>query len=267
MDYMIKRSKMPEAAKAAAKQDPALMEFIRIAAEAAKCGLSSEILKVKGTPIDFEHDRVKHSISTALTIPELDQCCAGLVKNAMLKVTDLLTSLNMSRKDIETVLLVGGSSRLPSLREAIKFSFGFAASEALNADTAVASGAALLAAQIINGEKPPFRDVAPLGLGVGTWNGDVRMLIEPNTTLPAHGSHTFSTSHDGQTTVSFPVYEGNRKSQTDNKLIDEFKIQIEEMPQGVPKILVNFTIDEDGKNWLNWLIENRISAQLLNKQH
>ncbi|ODQ80860.1 hypothetical protein BABINDRAFT_161056 [Babjeviella inositovora NRRL Y-12698] len=224
--------------------DKLAVQRIREAAEKAKIELSH----VKETTIDLPFITENQHISMRLTEDELDTMSMHLINKTIDPVKRALRDACLKKEDIDEVILVGGMTRMPKIRNVVTDLFGKAPSTAVNPDEAVALGAAIQGA-VLSGQVKDvlLLDVTPLSLGIETYGGIFSLLIPRNTTVPAKTKQIFSTAVDGQNGVELRVYQGERSLVKDNKLIGQFKLSnIPAMPKGVPQIEVSFAIDADG---------------------
>lgn len=231
-------------------KDPMALQRLKDAAEKAKIELSSAntteinlpyITSVEGTP--------KHLVKT-LTRAHFEQLAKDIVERSIAPCEKALADARLEAKDIDEVILVGGSTRIPILQETAKRIFGKEPSKAVNPDEAVAMGAAIQAA-ILNKEDGVgdivLLDVTPLNLGIETLGGVMTTLIEANTTIPCHKEEVFSTASDNQTSVAIAIRQGNRPMAKDNKLIGQFILDgIMPAPKGIPQIVVSFDVNASG---------------------
>ena len=231
-------------------KDPMALQRLKDAAEKAKIELSSAntteinlpyITSVDGTP--------KHLVKT-LTRAHFEQLAKDIMERSVAPCEKALADAKLEAKDIDEVILVGGSTRIPILQETAKRIFGKEPSKAVNPDEAVAMGAAIQAA-ILNKEDGVgdivLLDVTPLNLGIETLGGVMTTLIEANTTIPCHKEEVFSTAESNQTSVMVAIYQGNRPMAKDNKLIGQFILDgIMPAPKGIPQITVSFDVNASG---------------------
>ncbi|GMM28053.1 hypothetical protein DAMA08_007690 [Martiniozyma asiatica (nom. inval.)] len=220
------------------------LQRIREAAEKAKIELSH----VKKTSIELPFITKDHSISLPLTEEELDELSMPLIKRTLEPLKKALSDAEMERDDVDEVILVGGMTRMPKIRQIIGDYFGKKPNTDVNPDEAVALGAAIQGAVLSGSLKDVLLlDVTPLTLGIETYGGLFSSLIPRNTIIPCKVEQMYSTAIDGQNAIDVNVYQGERPLVQDNKLIGNFKLSdIPPKPKGVPQIQVSFDIDADG---------------------
>jgi molecular chaperone DnaK len=222
--------------------DPETMQELRLAAEAAKIRLSSEEQTTLTLPFaDFTYRR-------AITRAELERLIEPLVARTLGPCRQALTDAGLMPADIDQVVLVGGSTRVPLVRQRVQELFGKTPHSQLNPDEVVALGAAVQAQILAGGIKDMLLlDVTPLSLGIETLGGIVSVLIARNTTIPTSAREMFTTSVDGQTVVDMHVVQGERELAKDCRSLARFELRgIDPMPAGMPKIEVTFLIDANG---------------------
>ena len=228
--------------------DKMAMQRIKEAAEKAKIELSGVTSSAINLPfITADATGPKH-FETTLTRAKFNELTADLVESTMGPVRQALKDSGLSVGDIDKVLMVGGSSRIPAVQEAIQKFIGKEPYKGINPDECVAIGAALQAG-VLGGEVKGLLllDVTPLSLGIETMGGVSTKVIERNTTIPTKKSQIFSTAADGQTSVEVHVLQGEREFARDNKTLGVFHLDgIPAAPRGVPQIEVTFDIDANG---------------------
>jgi len=248
IDWLVQEFKNDEGADL--KADPMAMQRLKEAAEKAKIELSSStsteinlpyIMPVGGVP--------KHLVKT-LTRAKFEQLAHGLIQACLAPCQKAMADAKLNTADIDEVILVGGSSRIPAVQTLVKNYFGKEPSKGVNPDEVVAVGAAIQGA-ILNKEGGVgdivLLDVTPLTLGIETMGGVMTKLIEANTTIPCKKSEVFSTAADNQTEVTIHVLQGERPMAAQNKSIGQFNLTgIAPARRGIPQIEVTFDIDANG---------------------
>ena len=230
------------------KQDKMALQRLKEAAEKAKIELSSSTQTIINLPfITADATGPKH-IDMTLTRAKFNELTSDLVEKTITIMKEALKTGNVSMSDIDKILLVGGSTRIPAVQEAVKNFTGKEPSKGVNPDECVAMGAAIQAG-VLTGEVKDvlLLDVTPLSLGIETLGGIATPLIERNTTIPTRKSQIFSTAADGQTSVEIHVVQGERQMAADNKTLGRFTLSgIAPAPRGIPQIEVVFDIDANG---------------------
>ncbi|MEQ8905610.1 molecular chaperone DnaK [Ekhidna sp.] len=230
------------------RKDPMALQRLKEAAEKAKIELSGSTETEINLPYIMPVDGVPKHLVRKLTRAKFEQLADDLVKRSMKPVELALKDAGMSTSDIDEVILVGGSTRIPKIQEEVEKFFGKKPSKGVNPDEVVAIGAAIQGG-VLTGEVKDvlLLDVTPLSLGIETMGGVSTKLIESNTTIPTKKSETFSTAADNQPSVEIHVLQGERPMAKDNKSIGKFHLDgIPPAPRGVPQIEVTFDIDANG---------------------
>ncbi|MDQ0190486.1 molecular chaperone DnaK [Alicyclobacillus cycloheptanicus] len=229
-------------------QDKMAMQRLKDAAEKAKKELSSTLTTTISLPfISADATGPKH-LEVNLTRAKFEELTADLVEMTLEPTRQALKDAGLSESQIDRVILVGGSTRIPAVQEAIKKLIGKEPSKGVNPDEVVAIGAAIQAG-VLTGEVKDvvLLDVTPLSLGIETLGGVFTRLIDRNTTIPTSKSQVFSTAADNQTSVEIHVLQGEREMARDNKTLGRFTLNdIPPAPRGVPQIEVTFDIDANG---------------------
>ena len=231
-------------------KDPMAMQRLKEAAEKAKIELSSTTSTEINLPyISAEGGVPKHLVKT-LTRAQFEQLAHDLIQKCLVPCQNAIRDAKLSTSDIDEVILVGGSSRIPAVQTLVKNYFGKEPSKGVNPDQVVAVGASIQGA-ILNNEKGAgdivLLDVTPLTLGIETMGGVMTKLIDANTTIPCKKTETFSTAVDNQTAVTIHVLQGERPMAAQNKSIGQFNLEgIAPARRGVPQIEVTFDIDANG---------------------
>jgi molecular chaperone DnaK len=231
-------------------KDPMAMQRLKEAAEKAKIELSSTTSTEINLPyISAEGGVPKHLVKT-LTRAQFEQLAHDLIQKCLVPCQNAIRDAKLSTSDIDEVILVGGSSRIPAVQTLVKNYFGKEPSKGVNPDEVVAVGASIQGA-ILNNEKGAgdivLLDVTPLTLGIETMGGVMTKLIDANTTIPCKKTETFSTAVDNQTAVTIHVLQGERPMAAQNKSIGQFNLEgIAPARRGVPQIEVTFDIDANG---------------------
>ncbi len=230
------------------RKDPMALQRLKEAAEKAKIELSSQTSTEINLPYIMPVDGVPKHLVKSLTRAKFEQICDSLIQRTIEPCRKALSDANLSASDIDEVLLVGGSTRIPAIQQIVEKFFGKSPSKGVNPDEVVAVGAAIQGGVLAGDVKDVLLlDVTPLSLGIETYGGVMTKLIESNTTIPTRKSEVFSTASDNQPSVEIHVLQGERPMARDNKTIGRFHLDgIAPAPRGVPQIEVTFDIDANG---------------------
>ncbi len=230
------------------KKDPMALQRLKEAAEKAKIELSSQTSTEINLPYIMPVDGIPKHLVKTLTRAKFEQLCDNLFQRSIEPCRRALQDAGLKASDIDEVLLVGGSTRIPKVQQLVKEFFGKEPNRSVNPDEVVAIGAAIQGGVLAGDVKDVLLlDVTPLSLGIETLGGVMTKLIESNTTIPARKSQVFSTAADNQPSVEIRVLQGERPMAKDNKQIGVFHLDgIAPAPRGIPQIEVTFDIDANG---------------------
>jgi len=234
------------------KKDPMALQRLKEAAEKAKIELSSSTVAEINLPYITAVGGVPKHLVKSLTRAKFEQLCDDLIRACIEPCRRALSNAKLSASQIDQVILVGGSSRIPAVQREVEQFFGKTPSKGVNPDEVVAVGAAvqggiLAGDNVAGGKDILLLDVTPLSLGIETLGGVMTRLIDANTTIPCKKSEVFSTAADNQPSVQIHVLQGERQFAKDNKSIGMFNLDgIPMAPRGVPQIEVTFDIDANG---------------------
>ncbi|MGD6853681.1 molecular chaperone DnaK [Bacillus infantis] len=246
IDYLVEQFKKENGIDLS--KDKMALQRLKDAAEKAKKDLSGVTSTQISLPFITAGDAGPLHLEVTLSRAKFDELSAGLVERTMGPTRQALKDAGLSPSEIDKVILVGGSTRIPAVQEAIKKEVGKDPHRGVNPDEVVAMGAAIQGGVISGDVKDVvLLDVTPLSLGIETMGGVFTKLIERNTTIPTSKSQVFSTAADSQTAVDIHVLQGERPMSADNKTLGRFQLtDIPPAPRGIPQIEVSFDIDKNG---------------------
>ena len=230
------------------RKDSMALQRLKEAAEKAKIELSSSTTTEINLPYIMPVDGVPRHLVKTLTRAKFEQLADKLIQATVKPCEQALKDAGLSAKDIDEVILVGGSTRIPAIQEIVQKFFGKAPSKGVNPDEVVAVGAAIQGGVLSGDVKDVLLlDVVPLSIGIETLGGVMTKMIEANTTIPTRKSETFSTAADNQPSVEIHVLQGERPMAKDDKTLGKFHLDgIAPAPRGIPQIEVTFEVDANG---------------------
>jgi len=230
------------------RQDKLALQRLKEAAEKAKCELSSSKSTKVTLPFICQGDSGSQHLDIEVTRAKFESLARSLIARTKAPLEQALKDASLDKADIDEIIMVGGSTRIPAVQETVKSFFNKDLNKSVNPDEVVAAGAAIQGA-VLSGDKTDILllDVTPLSLGVETAGGIMTAMIPRNTTIPSGKKETFTTYSNNQTAVDVKVFQGERKMAEDNRMLGLFRLDgIPSAPKGIPKIEVSFDIDANG---------------------